>query len=122
MENKCPQCGAPIDPASSECKYCGEKITLPDGANGTDGANGKSWKEISTKGMNIKHISPVGIVMLILGVFVNAFFSIIYGILLYTGNFAPKGLKVEAEREGKYCIVSGLVFIVINIFCYIFVY
>ena len=25
-ENKCPQCGAPIDPGAAECKFCGEKI------------------------------------------------------------------------------------------------
>lgn len=25
-ENKCPQCGAPIDPSATECKYCGEKL------------------------------------------------------------------------------------------------
>ena len=25
-ENKCPQCGAPIDPGASECKFCGEKL------------------------------------------------------------------------------------------------
>ncbi|SHO54284.1 TM2 domain-containing protein [Anaerocolumna xylanovorans] len=25
-ENTCPQCGAPIDPASTECKFCGEKF------------------------------------------------------------------------------------------------
>ncbi len=24
----CPQCGAPIDPYASECKFCGEKIAL----------------------------------------------------------------------------------------------
>ena len=23
---KCPQCGAPIDPGMSECRYCGEKL------------------------------------------------------------------------------------------------
>lgn len=25
-ENVCPQCGAPIDPGASECKFCGEKF------------------------------------------------------------------------------------------------
>ncbi len=25
-ENKCPQCGAPIDPGATECKFCGEKL------------------------------------------------------------------------------------------------
>lgn len=25
-ENVCPQCGAPIDPGASECKFCGEKL------------------------------------------------------------------------------------------------
>lgn len=25
-EMKCPQCGAPIDPNASECKFCGEKL------------------------------------------------------------------------------------------------
>lgn len=25
-ERVCPQCGAPIDPGASECKFCGEKI------------------------------------------------------------------------------------------------
>lgn len=28
MEYKCPQCGAPIDPGTSECKYCGEKLAI----------------------------------------------------------------------------------------------
>lgn len=27
-ENKCPQCGAPIDLGASECKFCGEKLTV----------------------------------------------------------------------------------------------
>lgn len=27
-ENKCPQCGAPIDPNASECKFCGEKLVV----------------------------------------------------------------------------------------------
>lgn len=27
-ENRCPQCGAPIDPGALECKYCGEKLTV----------------------------------------------------------------------------------------------
>lgn len=26
-ENKCPQCGAPIDLGATECKFCGEKLT-----------------------------------------------------------------------------------------------
>ncbi len=26
-ENKCPQCGAPIDPGATECKFCGEKFS-----------------------------------------------------------------------------------------------
>jgi Predicted membrane protein len=26
-ENECPQCGAPVAPGTSECKYCGEIIT-----------------------------------------------------------------------------------------------
>lgn len=25
-EKVCPQCGAPIDPGASECKFCGEKL------------------------------------------------------------------------------------------------
>lgn len=27
-ENKCPQCGAPIDPGAAECKFCGEKLAV----------------------------------------------------------------------------------------------
>ena len=27
-ENKCPQCGAAIDPNATECKFCGEKIVV----------------------------------------------------------------------------------------------
>ena len=26
-ERVCPQCGAPIDPGASECKFCGERLT-----------------------------------------------------------------------------------------------
>lgn len=26
--NMCPQCGAPIEPSASECKFCGEKLAL----------------------------------------------------------------------------------------------
>lgn len=26
-EKICPQCGAPIDPTATECKFCGEKLT-----------------------------------------------------------------------------------------------
>ncbi len=29
----CPQCGAPIDPGASECKFCGEKIATQQAAN-----------------------------------------------------------------------------------------
>ncbi len=31
-ENKCPQCGAPIDPGASECKFCGEKLAVQQAA------------------------------------------------------------------------------------------
>lgn len=27
-ERVCPQCGAPIDPAATECKFCGEKLAV----------------------------------------------------------------------------------------------
>jgi len=27
-EMKCPQCGAPIDPGATECKFCGEKLAV----------------------------------------------------------------------------------------------
>lgn len=27
-ERVCPQCGAPIDPGASECKFCGEKLAV----------------------------------------------------------------------------------------------
>lgn len=27
-EKICPQCGAPIDPTATECKFCGEKLIL----------------------------------------------------------------------------------------------
>lgn len=26
--NVCPQCGAPIDPSATECKFCGEKLAV----------------------------------------------------------------------------------------------
>jgi len=28
MSEMCPQCGAPIDPGASECKFCGEKLAV----------------------------------------------------------------------------------------------
>lgn len=31
-ENVCPQCGAPIDPGATECKYCGEKLVVQQAA------------------------------------------------------------------------------------------
>lgn len=31
-ENVCPQCGAPIDPGVSECKFCGEKLAVKQAA------------------------------------------------------------------------------------------
>lgn len=31
-ENKCPQCGAPIDLGASECKFCGEKLATQQAA------------------------------------------------------------------------------------------
>lgn len=31
-ENVCPQCGAPIDPTASECKFCGEKLVTQQAA------------------------------------------------------------------------------------------
>ncbi len=27
-ENVCPQCGAPIDPGATECRFCGEKLAV----------------------------------------------------------------------------------------------
>lgn len=27
-ENRCPQCGAPIDPGAVECKFCGERLAV----------------------------------------------------------------------------------------------
>lgn len=34
-EIKCPQCGAPVDPSASECKFCGEKLTTQQAAQPT---------------------------------------------------------------------------------------
>lgn len=31
-ENVCPQCGAPIDPSATECKFCGEKVAVQQAA------------------------------------------------------------------------------------------
>ena len=31
-ENVCPQCGAPIDPGATECKFCGEKLATQQAA------------------------------------------------------------------------------------------
>lgn len=31
-ENLCPQCGAPIDPGATECKFCGEKLVVQQAA------------------------------------------------------------------------------------------
>lgn len=31
-QNVCPQCGAPIDPGASECKFCGEKLAVKQAA------------------------------------------------------------------------------------------
>lgn len=31
-ENKCPQCGAPIDPGATECRFCGEKFAVQQAA------------------------------------------------------------------------------------------
>lgn len=31
-ERVCPQCGAPIDPGATECKFCGEKIATQQAA------------------------------------------------------------------------------------------
>ena len=31
-ENVCPQCGAPIDPGATECKFCGEKLAVQQAA------------------------------------------------------------------------------------------
>lgn len=31
-ENVCPQCGAPIDPGATECKFCGEKLAVQQSA------------------------------------------------------------------------------------------
>lgn len=42
MEYKCPQCGAPIDPGASECKYCGEKLAIQQINNEVQGGSGKA--------------------------------------------------------------------------------
>ena len=34
-ENKCPQCGAPLDPGATECKFCGEKLATQKAATAT---------------------------------------------------------------------------------------
>ena len=35
-ENKCPQCGAPVDPGAMECKFCGERLTVREAAQRLD--------------------------------------------------------------------------------------
>lgn len=32
MSNVCPQCGGPIDPGATECKFCGEKLATQQAA------------------------------------------------------------------------------------------
>jgi len=37
-ENVCPQCGAPLDPGATECRFCGEKIATQQAAQQVNSA------------------------------------------------------------------------------------
>lgn len=61
-ENVCPQCGAPVAPGATECKYCGEAIAAPvqaAAAGFQQGMNGQPVQVfVQQNGMNNDGIDP----------------------------------------------------------------
>ena len=111
-ELKCPQCGAAIDPRATECKYCGEKISIPQTASQT-ASGGKSkvaagilaillgalgihkfYLGYTKEGIIMLAVSLVGSLLFGLGAAVMAIIGLVEGIIYLT--------KSDAEFEEIY--------------------
>lgn len=63
-ENVCPQCGAPIDPTASECKFCGEKLVTQQAAQQPQQAYGQQpqpqivIQQAAPQQVNVSGIDP----------------------------------------------------------------
>ena len=58
-ENKCPQCGAPIDPGATECKFCGEKLVTQQAAQQV--AQPQVFQQVQPQVVYIKESKESGI-------------------------------------------------------------
>ncbi len=54
-ERVCPQCGAPIDPNATECKYCGEKLVVQQTAQSINTNNAAPQPQVI-----IQQVAPQG--------------------------------------------------------------
>lgn len=106
-EKLCPQCGAPMGSDESKCKYCGEEIAQNTGSN-------DDWKSIDTKKMSFKDLSTTGKIIFIVGIFCAGIVPIIYGAVSFKKD------DMASKKEGKWLIIAGIVFCVIEIFIGIF--
>lgn len=43
-ELKCPQCGAPVDPGATECRYCGERLSMQQSEQPDFGAQQENYQ------------------------------------------------------------------------------
>mgnify|MGYP001085172002 CR=1 FL=1 len=50
-ENKCPQCGAPLDPGATECKFCGEKLATQKAAQQLHQPQPQPQPQLTKKGL-----------------------------------------------------------------------
>lgn len=57
-ENKCPQCGAPLDPGAGECRFCGEKIAARQGAQQGQPQPQVIIQQVAPQAVNMSGINP----------------------------------------------------------------
>lgn len=114
-DNKCPQCGAPIDPNEKECKFCGEKIVVqqPTAVNGISINIGNNFGNFSDDG-EISALQKALAVSAHLGYILGGLGLLIWPIALYilTEKRMPF-VQQHAIQAFKAQIACGLLAIIV---------
>lgn len=115
MTNVCPECGATVEAGAKQCKYCGSAIPQIDTVQTQQQITqnesfSDKWKRLGK--VNIKNTSTSGKIIWVIGVFITALAPLIYGFIQFNKE------DENSQKEGKFLILCGGIFIIINIIVY----
>ena len=99
-ENKCPQCGAPLDPGATECKFCGEKIATQQAAQSFQQAQPQPQVIIQQAApQQVFYLGNIGMGLLFCWTGIPAIVGLIEGIIYLCSNDENFQLKHHVRLQ-----------------------